>query len=86
MPCEPQTLARLLFAKGLKPAADVHLRVCFAAVVPCADFFGGFPGPLKNNQALVIAMDDDPSCWILTLRTADFTSIIGVDHFWPPLT
>ena len=67
-------------AGGGKPAADVDLRVSFAAIVARAWRVGGFFRPFENRQLGVAATDDDPMLRIFALFAADFTSIVGADH------
>ena len=65
---------------ALEPAADVDLRVGFAAIVARARRIGGFLGPFVDGQLRAVAVDDDPAHRIFALLAANFTSINSVDH------
>jgi hypothetical protein len=79
-PRESRLVKGSLIRRRLKPAADVHLRVRFAAVVPRVGRVGGFLRPFENRQLRVVAMDHDPAHRIVALLAANLTSINGADH------
>lgn len=70
----------LLATEGLKPAADIHLGVGFAAIVPGMGLVGRFLGPLENRELRIAAMDHDPPDRLIGLLTTNFTSIDRVNH------
>jgi hypothetical protein len=70
---------------GLEPAADIDLGVGFAAVMARTALVGGFLVPLEYRQLCIAAVYDDPSSRVLTLLTADFTSITRLYHSNPQL-
>ena len=70
----------VLFAKRLKPPADVNLRVGLAAVVPCVRRIGGFPCPFEYRQLRIAALDHNPTHRMVALFAANFTSINCIDH------
>ena len=70
----------LLAAEGLEPAADVHLGVGFAAVVPGMGFVGSILVPFENGQLCIAAVDHNPPDRPVGLLTTDFTSIDRVNH------
>ena len=73
------------FAEGLKPPADIHLRVRFAAVVPGMRFVRRFLRPFEDRQLRITAVDRDPSDRPLALLPANLTSIDRVNHQKPPV-
>lgn len=71
-------------AVGLKPAADVDLRVPLAAVVARTLRVRRFLGPLEDVQLQIAAVDHNPSAWLVALQPANLTSIDGIDHSLTP--
>ena len=76
-------VGKLLPAKRLEPAADIHLGMGLAAVVTRALLVGGFLVPLEHGQFCVAALDHNPAHGMLALFAADFTSIACLDHSRP---
>ena len=70
----------LLAAKRLEPAADVHLGVSFATIVPCMGLIGRFLRPFEDRQLRVAAMNHDPLDRPVRLFVANLTSIDRVNH------
>ena len=67
-------------AKGLKPSADVDLRMRFAAVVTGAGGIGGFFRPPDDFQLRLTAVDDKPAHGMLRFFSTDFASIHCFNH------
>lgn len=80
---EPGSWLRSL-AIRLEPAADIHLRMRFAAIVPRALRIRSFLVPLENVELQIAAMDHDPASRTFALQSADLTPINRIDHPRPP--
>src|SRR5262249_6283405 len=57
----------------VKPAADVNLRMCFAAVVPCPVGTGCLGVPFENRELRISALNHKPVNRIAGYQSANFT-------------
>src|SRR5579863_5959115 len=67
-------------AEGLKPSADVYLRMCLAAVVAGAGGIGSFFRPPDDLELRLTAVDDKPAYGMLRFFSTDFASIHCFNH------
>jgi hypothetical protein len=70
-----------LSAEGLKPTADVDLRVRLTAIVARAGGIGGLFRPPDNPQLSITALNHKPPNRALRLFSTDFASIHCFNHF-----
>uniref|UniRef100_E6PYB1 Uncharacterized protein n=1 Tax=mine drainage metagenome TaxID=410659 RepID=E6PYB1_9ZZZZ len=66
--------------EGLKPAADIGLRVSFAAEVKSAWLIGFSMRPFADHEPGVAAVDDKPVIGSGAFGAADFTFVNGADQ------
>jgi hypothetical protein len=78
-------IAVFLFAIRFKPAANINLRVTLTAVVARAFGVRRFLVPLEDVELQIATVDHDPSARIVTLQSANLTSINRIDHRDPQI-
>jgi hypothetical protein len=61
-------------ADGIEPAADVYLRMSFAAEMACSIGAGGFLIPAQNSKLGVTALNYEPVQWVVGDGAADFAT------------
>src|SRR5262249_12432668 len=72
--CGPREVWFWWCTNGVKPSADVHLRVGFSAEMACSGGIRGLRVPFVHRELRIAALDDEPMNGIAGYRSADFTS------------